>query len=227
MRQESMSDKAYTIIRCASHEEWLRERSKGIGGSDAACILGLNPWKSNQQLWREKMGLLEPEDISDKPAVIYGHKAEGSLRQLFKLDFPEYKLTYRNNTLLRNKALPWIHASLDGALEEVETGRKGILEIKTTSILQSMQKEKWNDRVPDNYYLQCLHYLLVTGWDFVVLKAQLKFVYPEMTKLETRHYKFERADREDDLRMLLTAEIAFKKSMDEKEEPGLILPPMF
>lgn len=222
-----MSDKAYTVIRCASHEEWLRERSKGIGGSDAACILGLNPWKSNQQLWREKMGLLKPEDISDKPAVIYGHKAEGSLRQLFKLDFPEYKLTYRNNTILQNKALPWMQASLDGTLEEIETGRKGVLEIKTTSILQSMQKEKWSCRVPDNYYLQCLHYLLVTGWDFVILKAQLKFDYPEMIKLETRHYKFERVDVEDDLRVLLAAEIEFQKSLDDNVEPGLILPPVF
>lgn len=214
-------------IKCSSREAWLTERKKGIGGSDAACIMGLNPWKSNQELYREKVGLVAPEDISDKPAVVYGNKAEGSLRQLFRLDFPEYKLTYRNNEILRNKALPWMQASVDGELEELETGRKGILEIKTTSILQSMQKEKWSGRVPDNYYLQCLHYLLVTGYDFVVLKAQLKFTYPEMMKLETRHYTFSRSEVEDDMKMLLAAEIDFQKCLETKTEPALILPPIF
>lgn len=214
-------------IKCNTSEMWLKERKKGIGGSDAACILGLNPWKTNQQLWREKVGLEEAEDISDKPAVIYGHKAEGSLRQLFRIDFPEYKLNYRNNEILRNKALPWLQASVDGELEEIDTGRKGILEIKTTSILQSMQKEKWNHRVPDTYYLQCLHYLLATGYDFVVLKAQLKFDYPEMIKLETRHYKFNRSEVEEDMRILLAAEIEFQKQIKEHKEPALILPPVF
>ena len=53
-----------------------------------------------------------------------------------------------------------MQASLDGELVD-QDGRKGILEIKTTNILQSMQYEKWKDRIPDNYYIQVLHYLLL------------------------------------------------------------------
>ena len=46
--------------------DWLKARRKGIGGSDAASVLGISPWKSNVQLWEEKTGIAEPEDISDK-----------------------------------------------------------------------------------------------------------------------------------------------------------------
>lgn len=214
---------SFERIKCSSHKAWLERRKEGLGGSDAACILGLNPYKTNQQLYCEKIGLVEPEDISEKPAVKYGHSAEGSLRQLFKLDFPEFKVYYRNNEILRNKKLPYLQASLDGELEDAE-GRKGILEIKTTEILHSRQKESWADRVPDNYFCQVLHYLLVTGYEFAVLKAQLKYSYPEKVKLVTNHYLFERANHQDDLVKLLKAEMSFWQAIQKKQEPDLILP---
>lgn len=75
----------------ASREEWLKARTK-IGGSDAAAIVGLNPYKSNTELWNEKANGAEPEDISDKPYVRYGIEAEKYLRELFKLDYPMYRM---------------------------------------------------------------------------------------------------------------------------------------
>lgn len=214
---------SFERIKCVSRADWLAKRAEGLGGSDAACILGLNPWKTNQQLFKEKVGEIEAEDISDKPAVKYGHAAEGSLRQLFRLDFPEYKLYYRNNEILRSKKLPYLQASVDGELED-EQGRKGILEIKTTTVLHSRQKEDWRERVPDTYFCQVLHYLLVTGYDFAVLKAQLKYTYPEKVKLVTNHYFFERENLIDDLKHVLKAEIAFWERIQNKDEPALILP---
>ena len=52
-----------------SREEWLQERKKGIGGSDAAVVIGKSKWKNNVQLWEEKTGRIETPDISDKPYV--------------------------------------------------------------------------------------------------------------------------------------------------------------
>ena len=57
---------------------WLKARRKGIGGSDAASVLGISPWKSNVQLWKEKTGIAEPEDISDKEAVRFGKESEAA-----------------------------------------------------------------------------------------------------------------------------------------------------
>ena len=148
-----------TMLELGSRDEWLQARGKRIGGSEASAVVGLNPYMSNTDLWSIKTGRREAEDISDKPYVRYGHDAEPLLRGLFKLDFPDYKVGYRDNNLFLNSRYPWAHASLDGWLEDPE-GRTGILEIKTTEILQSMQKEKWKDMIPDNYFLQVLHFFV-------------------------------------------------------------------
>lgn len=212
-----------TMHTFESQKEWLAARSGRIGGSDAAAILGLNPYKDNVQLWEEKAGLRQQEDISDKPYVKYGTQAEMHLRGLFRLDFPEYQIFYQEGNMWFNDRFPFAHASLDGWLVD-QRGRKGILEIKTTNILQSMQKEKWKDRVPDNYYIQLLHYLMVTEFEFAVLKAQLKLDYGGDIVLNTRHYFIERSEVEADIKYLQNAETTFWKQLQTGHKPALILP---
>ena len=209
-------------VQLESHEEWLKNRTK-IGGSDASAIVGMNPYKTNVDLWMEKTGQIISEDISEKPYVKYGTQAEMHLRGLFRLDFPQYHVDYVENNMFFNDKYPWAHASLDGWIEDQE-GRKGILEIKTTEILQSMQKEKWNHRIPDNYYIQILHYLMVTEFDFAVLKAQLKTVFDGVPYLQTKHYFIERSEVEDDIQYLANAEKEFWKAVETGKKPALLLP---
>ena len=206
----------------AKREEWLKHRSR-IGGSDASAIVGLNPYKTNTDLYLEKTGQKESPDISDKPYVLYGTKAEEHLRELFRLDFPQYQVQYFDNNMYLNSKYPFAHASLDGELTD-EDGRRGILEIKTTNILQSMQKEKWKDRIPDNYFIQVLHYLMVTEFDFVVLKAQLKSEFGGQIYLQTKHYFIERSEVEGDIEYLAEEEAKFWKCVEAKKMPNLILP---
>jgi putative phage-type endonuclease len=208
----------------SSHSDWLEARRNYIGGSDAAAVLGMNPYKSNVQLWQEKTGQLTPEDISDKPYVQYGTQAEMHLRGLFRLDFPEYEVHYVENNLWLNDKYPFAHASLDGWLTEKETGRKGILEIKTTNILQSQQKEKWNDRIPDNYYIQTLWYMAVTEFEFVILKANLKTVFNGVPYIQTKHYRIERADVESDIEYLMQKGSEFWEYVKAVKKPPLALP---
>lgn len=208
---------------CNNHEDWLHARSGRIGGSDAAAILGCNPWMTNVQLWRYKTGKAKQKDISDKEVVKYGNNAEPLLRQLFVLDFPQYEVLYEENNIFFNDKIPWAHASLDGWLVDKETGRKGILEIKTSNIIQSSQKEKWKNRIPDNYYIQVLHYLMVTGFDFAVLKAQLKYDYSDVM-LNTRHYKIEREEVLEDIEFLKKAEKEFFEYIKNDMQPPLVLP---
>lgn len=206
-----------------SREAWLAARKNRIGGSDASACVGMNPYKDNVQLWEEKMGLVIPKDISDKPYVQYGIHGEEHLRALFALDFPEYQVSYSENNMFTNTDYPWMHASLDGELVDPE-GRRGILEIKTTNILQSMQRERWNDRIPDNYFCQILHYLAVTGWDFAILKAQLKSEWDGDLRITVRHYRIERKDVEEDIRYLIDAERRFWDCVVSGRRPDLVLP---
>lgn len=206
-------------------EHWLEARNGRIGGSDASAIVGRNPYMSNTDLWEIKTGRREQEDISDKPYVIYGTRAEEYLRDLFRLDFPEFDVRYQEGNMFINDRFPWAHASLDGWLVEKETGRRGVLEIKTTNILQSMQKEKWKDGIPDNYYCQILHYLMVTEADFAILKAQLKYEYSgELPYMQTRHYLIERSEAEEDIKVLEEAEKRFWHYMQSGIRPATVLP---
>lgn len=210
-----------TILK--SREEWLKARTR-IGGSDASAVVGENPYKSNVDLWLEKTGQAVPEDISDKPYVKYGIAAEPHLRALFAYDYPQYKVVYEENNMFTNDKYPWAHASLDGWLMDVD-GRMGILEIKTTEILQSMQREKWKNRIPGNYYIQVLHYLMVTEFDYVVLKAQLKSQFgDEEVYLQTRHYRIERSEVQEDIDYLINAEKKFWQQVQERKQPNMILP---
>lgn len=213
----------YRIITCADHDDWLKKRSFGIGGSDASAIVGMNPYKSNIDLFEEKTGRKIPEDISDKPYVKYGTEAEPLIRQRFALDYPEYTVEYHGDRILQCIEYPFLQASLDGELTDTD-GRRGILEIKTTNILQSMQYEKWNDRIPDNYYIQVLHYLIVTGYEFVVLRAELRSDWGNDRRTSVKHYFLERSEVMDDLTMLLKEEIKFWKYVESGRKPPLILP---
>lgn len=213
---------AVEMITLDSREDWLNHRER-IGGSDASAILGMNPYRTNIELWQIKTGQLIPEDISEKPYVKYGTEAEKYLRELFKLDFPEYQVMYAENNMFLNDKYNFGHASLDGWLID-QNGRRGVWECKTTNILQSMQKEKWNHRIPDNYYVQLLHYLLITEFDFAVLKAQLKYEFNGEIYLQTKHYKIERAEVQEDIEFLEAAERKFWKQVQERKRPDLILP---
>ena len=210
-----------TVLK--DREAWLKNRTRGIGGSDISAVIGLNPYKTNVDLWMEKTGQITPEDISDKPYVKYGTEAECHLRELFKLDFPQFSVEYVENNSFTNTKYPWAVASLDGWLTD-ENGRRGVWECKTTNILQSMQKEKWDRKIPMNYYCQCLFYMAVIEADFCVLKAQLKTVFNGIPYLQTKHYFIERSEVQDDIDYLMQKGSEFWESVRSGQCPALVLP---
>ena len=212
-------------IIITNEAEWHEARLKGIGASEASAIVGCNPYMSNVDLWKIKTGRKKAPDISSNAHVAYGHAAEGPIRELFALDYPEYEVTYGGAfDMVRHPEYPWLFATLDGRLVERATGRRGVYEGKTTEILRSIAKEKWRDGIPQNYYVQNLHQLLASCWDFTVLHAQLKRVWDGEIKSTRQTYKIERSDVLDDLEFLLAEEIKFWGYVERDEMPPLILP---
>ena len=206
-----------------TREEWLKARKSYIGGSDAAAVLGMNPWMSNTELWEIKTGRRKKTFLDDNEFVKYGHAAEPLLRELFKLDYPEMEVFYEPGNMWTNDRFPFAHASLDSWLKD-EFGRLGILEIKTSNLLNKSMSDKWKDQIPDNYYLQCLHYMMVLEADFAIVKAQLKSERDGDVYLQTKHYWIERRDVEEDIETLKTAEEEFYQCILKDKEPALILP---
>lgn len=133
-------------------EEWLKHRQAGIGGSDASCIAGLNPWKSAIQLYMDKKQD-NPQEIKSLRMEL-GNRLEGLVAELFT---EETGLKVRNvNGILKNEKYPFALANIDRAI----VGEKAFLECKTTN---SYALKEWEEGVPAYYEIQCLHYMAITG----------------------------------------------------------------
>lgn len=116
-------EQPFEIFDFKDEAEWLNGRMNGIGGSDASAVIGMNPYKSNIDLFEEKIGRRFPEDISGKACVIYGKYAEEPIRELFKLDYPEYKVEHHEFRILRSIEHPFMQASLDGELTDQDINK--------------------------------------------------------------------------------------------------------
>lgn len=219
----------HITIKIDLPDQWHKERAKGIGGSDVACILGLNKYKSNVDLWREKTGRIKADtkSISNKPAVIYGKKAEEYLRELFILDYPQYEITHSPYNIHKHKDYDFMRASLDGELKEIKTQEKGILEIKTTTILNPEQWKEWDGQIPYNYFCQLLHYFAVDeDFKFAKLKAKIRYFKPNDPEVYAtiRHYHILRENHLQDIEYLTEQEKIFWNYVITDKEPPLKLP---
>ena len=211
--------------------EWLQLRMNGIGGSEAAAIIGKSPWCSNVELWRRKTGRATAPDISNNEAVRFGHESEPLIRGLFALNYADkYEVEYGGAfDMVRHPEHPFIFATLDGRLTEKATGRKGVFEAKSTTIVRSMQKEKWwhdgKPCIPDQYYCQVIWQLLSSGWDFAVLYAMLRYVYDWEVRCEFRPYIIERSEVLEDIEYMETEGVRFwTDNVLADRQPNLILP---
>lgn len=185
-----------------AREEWLAERRTGIGGSDAAAVLGLSPYRSRLALYLDKRGELQ-EEAPESDDMLWGRLLEPVVRQRYS------DVTGRTVKMLsglaRHPRHPWMIGSLDGFVE----GERVIYEGKT-----ARRSDGWGepgtDQVPEHYALQVQHYLAVTGYeaaDIAVLIAGSSF----------RMYRID-ADRElQD--MLFEAEREFWEMVQRGEPP--------
>lgn len=149
-------------------DEWLAWRRRGIGGSDAAAIIGLDPYRSPFDVYAEKLGLKpEPED---NEAMRQGRDLEDYVASRFVE--ATGKDVRRCNAILQHPEYPW----LIGDPDRLVVGENAGLECKTTSVLN---KARFNQgEYPPHYYVQCMHYMALTGaerWYLAVLVLNQAF----------------------------------------------------
>lgn len=208
-------------------QEWRDARKGTIGGSDAAVAIGMNPYRTNVELWEEMTGRVEAQDISDNPAVAYGSEAEPLIRELFALDHDEIKVDYDFDHFWTNDKYPFAHASLDGRLSmnAPYLPESGVLEIKTATIQNALMMRDWKDQIPMHYYIQLLYYMEIVEADFGVLVAQLKFAGGKRYgNKEIREYYVRREDVQDDIKIIMDGVKRFYKHVERGTKPPLKLP---
>lgn len=143
-----------------TEEEWLSWRRRGIGGSDAAAVMGQSPFCTKRDLFYDKCGIqpVLDEEESNWVAKEVGHRLEDLVAEIFSRKtglkvFPVRKM-------FQHPLYPFMVADVDYFIELAD-GTIGILECKTTNY---NCQDKWvNNSVPVNYEYQGRHYLSVTN----------------------------------------------------------------
>ena len=183
-----------------SHEKWLEHRRCSIGGSDASAILGMNDYSSPYTVWADKIGKLPPKE--DNEAMRLGRDLEDYVAKRFTEETG--KKVRRENNIIINPKFPYAHANVDRMIIGEDAG----FEAKTTSAL-NLKRFK-GEEYPENYYVQCVHYLMVTGckrWYLGVLILGVGF----------RWFVIERD--EEEIKALAKSEEAFWEYVESKTPP--------
>ncbi len=144
-----------TKIKTNTHEDWLAERNKSLGGSDVGAVLGMNTYSSPYTIWAEKTGKLPPFEGNEWTRL--GNDLEGYVAQRFS-EASGLKVV-NDSATWRNDKYPHLHANIDRKV----VGMKAGVECKLTSELNA---KKYKDgEFPDRFYAQCVEYLAVTELD--------------------------------------------------------------
>ena len=184
-----------------SHEEWLRYRKRGIGGSDAGAICGLNPYVTAMQVYHDKTS--DTADDTDNEAMRQGRDLEEYVSQRFME--ATGKKVRRANAIFYNEDNPFMLANVDRLLVGEDAG----LECKTASPYMA---DKWKDgEIPMHYQIQCHHYMAVCdtrAWYIAVL-------------IYGKEFKFHKIERDEDI---ITDLIQIEKDFWENNVLGHTLP---
>ncbi len=183
------------------------ERKGFIGGSDIASVLGMSRWKTPLQLWSEKIGLIEPDDLSDNEAVILGSELEDFVAKKFEKT-TGMKVRRPPVTHYTHQSYGWARAQVDRLIE----GTDELLEVKTCS---AWKLKEWDgEDIPIEYTLQVFWQLLVTGrrvgWIAVLIGGQ-KFLY--------KRIEADEAFQED----MLSKAVAFWDLIQSKVPPSAMM----
>ena len=171
-------------------EQWLEIRQQGIGGSDAGAICGLNPFSTPMSVYAVKVGLAKEKEETE--AMRIGNDLEEYVAQRFTE--ATGKKVKKCNYVLQHPKYSWMLADVDRLI----VGENAGLECKTTSAFNKTDFTKAD--IPQQYYVQCVHYMAVTG---------AKRWYLEVVVLGLGTYNFVIERNEEEINALIEIERKF------------------
>jgi putative phage-type endonuclease len=157
------------------------DRTTGLGASEAACAIGIDPYKSRLQLWGEKTGQLEEPNLDEVEAVLWGLHLQPKIAEVYAGRTGRSIRQNRADCARRHKEHGWMFATPD-AVQRENGGPLGLLEIKTTN---AYKLDEWADEPPLPYQVQLMHQMAVTGhsWGTIcVLVGGQKLIWHDMPR---------------------------------------------
>ena len=208
--------------------EWYEMRKTHIGGSDAACILGYDKYRSRLDLWTEMTGKAVKERKVNA-LMEYGTKAEEPLAELFALDFPQLTVLSSKDCVFVNDTTEYQSeyqmASLDLLLKDKSTNEQGFCEIKTVNDIGGKLRKEWAmNKIPQKYYCQILHYFAVNEeFKFAYIMAHIKSNDGAMPYAETIYRTVRREEVIGDIEYLMQKENEFMNCVINRTKPSEII----
>ena len=158
--------KVFVDVSGLSRDEWLDYRRQGIGGSDAASILGISPFRTARDIYYDKLNIAPViESEENWVALKIGHLLEDLVGEIFavKTGLQIFKI----KKMFQHPLYPYMLADIDFFVI-LPNGKIAILEIKTTNY---HAKDNWwrdgQEIVPEYYEAQGRHYMAVMNVDEV------------------------------------------------------------
>lgn len=146
-------------------QHWLSERRRGLGGTDAAAILGVHPWKTAFEVWAEKTGRMP--DVEQSKAMKWGNLLEDPIAEEYMRQTG--RKLWKPDRLMAHPT----HACIIGTPDRLVIGEERGVDVKTSG---AYQMKHWGteetDEIPRHYIVQAAHYMAITGfplWDIFVL----------------------------------------------------------
>ena len=161
-------------------EEQKEARRHGIGGTDVAALLGLNPYMTPYELWMIKTGRLEEKPPLTESKLRIRHAHEITIANEYA-QIHNCKLKRINKTLYHKK-YPFMLCHLD----RVVIGKRKIVECKSSSAYMQFQwGESGTNDAPLHYICQVYHQYAITGYDEADIAALINID-------DTRYYPIPR-----------------------------------
>ncbi len=178
--------KKLTATKGLDKKEWLMYRKRGIGGSDAGAVCGLNPYRTAMQVYEDKT--MDTIEEFDNEAMRQGREFEDYVARRFME--ATGKKVRRSNFMYYDEKYPFMLADVDRMI----VGENAGLECKTASPYLA---DKWKDgKIPISYQIQCHHYMSVCD-------ADAWYIAVVIYGREFRYYRIERDEEAlSDLRQI-------------------------
>ena len=148
-----------TYTSYSDRETWLEARKRGIGGSEAAAVLGISPWVSPLTLYLRKLNMMPEQDSSER--MQWGLDLEDAVAAYYERETGRKLYSPKPYTIFESQEYPFMQCTIDRLVEQFDDRGPGVVQIKTAG---PGQLADWQEEIPLYYQVQLQHEMSVMGY---------------------------------------------------------------
>lgn len=141
-------------------EQWIADRQTGIGASEWGMVLGISPFKTRYELALEKLGAIQPEDLSDNEDIEYGNAMESVTLSFLAKRTGRVVQAWDQNKIVRSTERAHLFCTPDALQTAEGKPGQGTVDAKNT---KAWAIKDWKTEPPLAYQVQLQAQMYVMG----------------------------------------------------------------